>query len=106
MSEIISNNMEYEPLARKDINPLRFSCFVPEVRKHIASIEKHPDICKHINDLYELIAYQMHENHKQSAFIVAKKWQDAWKHYDRDADQYDKTKRRFFSAEELKAREC
>jgi len=96
----------YQPLTKADTAPLRYTCFMPETRKIISEIDKHPEVCKHINELYELIAYQMQDNHKMSAFIIAKKHQEAWKMYDRKEHEWDVQNRRFFSKEELEARTC
>lgn len=96
----------YEPLTKKDTNPLRYECFQPEIRHHIASLEKNPKICKHINDLYELIAYQMQQITTKEAFIISQKHKEAWKQYKQNYNDYNYKNRRFFTEEELKSRQC
>jgi hypothetical protein len=96
----------YQPLSKKDANPLRYACFQPEIRDHISKIDKDPQICEHINDLYDLIAYQLQTNSRLQSEIISAKHKQAWKHYDRPYDHYDIKNRKFFTEEELKARRC
>jgi hypothetical protein len=96
----------YEPLTKKDTNPLRYACFQPEVREHILSLEKHPDVCKHINDLYDLIAYQLEQMFRKEHELIANRYKEAWKRYDKPIEDYDSVRRKFFTKEELEARKC
>ena len=96
----------YEPLSKADCNPLRYACFKPELRNHIAAIEKHPDVCKHINELYDLIAYQMDKLFHKEHELIANRHKEAWKRYDKPMEEYDWDNRRYFSPEELEARKC
>lgn len=99
-------NEIYEPLTKKDTNPLRYECFQPEIRHYISSLEKHPEVCKHINDLYELIVYQMQQIMVKESFIISQKHKEAWKHYEANHKNWNTKNRRFFTEEELEARQC
>ena len=96
----------YEPLTKADTNPLRYHCFQPEVRERIKSIEKHPEVCNHINDLYDLIAYQMEQMFRKEHELIANRHKEAWKRYDKPIEDYDSVRRKFFTKEELEARKC
>lgn len=96
----------YEPLNKSDCKPLRYACFQPEVREHIKSIEKHSEVCKHINDLYDLIAYQMEQMFRKEHELIANRHKEAWKRYDKPIEDYDSVRRKFFTKEELEARKC
>ena len=96
----------YEPLTKADTKPLRYACFQPEVREHILSLEKHPDVCKHINDLYDLIAYQMEQLFRKEHELTVNRHKEAWKRYDKSIEDYDSVRRKYFSKEELEARKC
>jgi len=100
------SNETYEQLTKENTNPLRYECFQPEIRHYISTIEKHADVCKHINDLYELIAYQMKQITIKEAFIISQKHKEAWKHYEQNYKDWDSKNRRFFTEEELKSRKC
>lgn len=96
----------YTPLTKADKLPLRYSCFQPEVRDHILSIEKHPEVCQHINDLYDLITYQMEQIFRKEHELTANRHKEAWKRYDKSIEDYDTVRRKYFSKEELEARKC
>lgn len=96
----------YTPLTKADKHPLRYSCFQADVRDRIGSIEKHPEVCQHINDLYDLIAYQMEQIFRKEHELTANRHKEAWKRYDQPIENYDWVKRKFFTKEELEARKC
>lgn len=100
MSEI------YTPLTKNDTNPLRYACFQPEVREQISSIEKDPEVCNHINELYDLIAYQLDKLLNKEKELIINRHKEAWKRYDKPMEDYDWDNRRYFSPEELAARKC
>jgi hypothetical protein len=96
----------YTPLTKADKHPLRYSCFQADVRDRIGSIDKHPEVCQHINDLYDLIAYQMEQIFRKEHELTANRHKEAWKRYDKPIENYDSVKRKFFTKEELEARNC
>jgi hypothetical protein len=96
----------YTPLTKADKRPLRYSCFQADVRDRIGSIDKHPEVCQHINDLYDLIAYQMEQLFRKEHELIANRYKEAWKRYDKPIENYDSVKRKFFTKEELEARNC
>lgn len=96
----------YTPLTKKDKLPLKYACFQPDVRDYIANIAMDEEVKNHINDLYELINYQMKQQIKQESQIIAIKHMEAWKRYDKPKEHYNQEERRYFTEEELKARKC
>lgn len=96
----------YTPLTKADKHPLRYSCFQAGVRDRIQSIDKHPEVCQHINDLYDLIAYQMEQIFRKEHELTANRHKEAWKRYDKPIEDYDSVRRKFFTKEELEARNC
>lgn len=96
----------YQQLNQTDQQIIKYQCFQPEIRQYISSIESPSEVKDHINDLYELIFYQMKRISNQEADLVAIKHKSAWQHYDKCLDQYDKSQRRFLSQQELEARKC
>lgn len=73
---------EYKQYSKKDKLPLKYACFQPEVREAIAKMSMPLLVKDHIDDLYDLITYQMKRQMKQEQQIVSLKHIDAWKKYD------------------------
>ncbi len=80
---------EYKQMSKKDKLPLKYACVQPEVKESIASMSMPMLVKDHINDLYELINYQMLQQMRQEAQMIAIKHMEAWKRYDKNLDQYD-----------------
>ena len=76
-------------MSKKDKLPLKYACVQPEVKESIASMSMPMLVKDHINDLYELINYQMLQQMRQEAQMIAIKHMEAWKRYDKNLDQYD-----------------
>ena len=53
---------EYKQYSKKDKLPLKYACFQPEVREAIAKMSMPLLVKDHIDDLYDLITYQMIQN--------------------------------------------
>ena len=96
----------YTPLTKADKTPLKYACFQSDIREYFNDMDMTQEVRNHINDLYNLIDYQMQRITKQEAQIVAIKHMDAWKHYDKPKEHYNQEERRYFTEEELKARKC
>lgn len=62
--------------------PLKYACFQPEVRNVMIEKCTDPIIKQHLEDLYDLIFYQMKEIDDQRAKIIATKSNNSWKQYD------------------------
>jgi len=90
----------------KETKPLKYLSVLSEKKKLIANIYKDYQVTEHIEQLYDLIDYQMKLISDQRRQIIADKHKDAWKHYYKSLDEYNKSDRRYFTAEELKARNC
>jgi hypothetical protein len=90
----------------KETKPLKYLSVLPEKKKQIANIYKDYQVTEHIEELYDLIDYQMKLISDQRRQIVADKHNDAWKHYYKSLDEYNESERRYFTKEELKARKC
>jgi len=72
--------------------PLKYACFQPEVRQRISQVLDgvgNQEIRGHVNDLYDLIDWQMKQQLKQEKQIIAVKHMEAWKRYDKDIQEYD-----------------
>ena len=68
---------------KKDCNPLIYSCFDNiGLRNSILNECDNIEIKNHIEELYNLIRYQMVTIHEQRAEIIAFKHKTAWKNYD------------------------
>jgi len=65
---------------------LKYECCDPKVKNQILLLKNNMDpvVYKHIQDLYELIDYQVSMIHEQRREIISMKHHDAWKHYDKD----------------------
>ena len=90
----------------KETKPLKYLSVLPEKKKQIANIYKDYQVTEHIEELYDLIDYQMKLISDQRRQIVADKHKDAWKHYYKSLDAYNESERRYFTKEELEARKC
>ena len=90
----------------KEKKPLKYLSVLPDKKKRIANIYKDYQVTEHIEELYGLIDYQMKLISEQRRQIVADKHQDAWKHYYKALEEYNKSERRYFTQEELRARNC
>lgn len=102
------SDKEYKQLSKKDRLPLKYACVQPDVKKYMLTFEKEvPQVLwNHIQNLYELIDYQMKKQLHQEQQIIAIKHLEAWKRYDRPLEHYNEKERRYFTEEEIKARKC
>jgi len=86
-------------MSKKDKLPLKYSCFQPEVRQHISQVLDGMGDCHevrgHINDLYDLINWQMKQQLKQESQMIAVKHLEAFKRYDRPLEDYDPETRKY-----------
>jgi hypothetical protein len=94
------NKKHYQQLNKKDQQPIKYQCVQPEIRQYIKSLDIPSEIKHHIDQLYDLIFYQMQVISKQEAEMISIKHKNAWTHYDKSLDQYDKSQRRFLTPEE------
>ena len=90
----------------KETKALKYLPVLPDTKKKIANIYKDYQVTEHIEELYDLIDYQMKLISEHRRQITADKHQDAWKHYYKSLDEYNQSERRFFTKEELEARKC
>ena len=81
----------------KETKPLKYLSVLPEKKKQIASIYKDYQVTEHIEQLYDLIDYQMKLISEQRLQIVADKHKEAWKHYYKYLDEYNESERRYFT---------
>lgn len=81
----------------KETKPLKYLAILPEKKKQIANVYKDYQVTEHIEELYELIDYQMKVISEQRQQIVADKHKDAWKQYYKSLDQYNEQERKYFS---------
>ena len=72
---------QYKQYNKKDKLPLKYACFQPEVRDAIAKMSMPLLVKDHIDDLYDLITYQMKRQMQQEQQIVSLKHLEAWKKY-------------------------
>jgi hypothetical protein len=79
---------------KEGCQPLKYDCFQPEVRN--VMLEKCTDsvIRQHLQDLYDLIFYQMKEIDTQRAKIIAYKNNNSWTQYDIPTTQRTNCKRK------------
>ena len=90
----------------KETKSLKYLSVLPEKKKQIANIYKDYQVTEHIEELYDLIDYQMKLISEQRQQIVADKHKDTWKHYYKSLAEYNQSERRFFTEEELRTRNC
>ena len=90
----------------KETKALKYLPVLPDKKKQIANIYKDYQVTEHIEELYNLIDYQMKLISDQRRQIIADKHKNAWKHYYKSLDEYNESERRYFTEEELKARKC
>jgi hypothetical protein len=90
----------------KETKALKYLSVLPDKKKQIVNIYKDYQVTEHIEELYDLIDYQMKLISDQRRQIVADKHKDAWKHYYKSLEEYNESERRYFTEEELKARKC
>jgi len=90
----------------KETKPLKYLTVLPAKKKQIANIYKDYQVTEHIEELYDLIDYQMKLISEQRRQIIADKHQNAWKHYYKSLEEYNESERRYFTEEELRARNC
>ena len=90
----------------KETKSLKYLSVLPEKKKQIANIYKDYQVTEHIEELYDLIDYQMKLISEQRQQIVADKHKDAWKHYYKSLAEYNQSERRDFTEEELRTRNC
>ena len=77
---------QYKQYNKKDKLPLKYACFQPEVRDAIAKMSMPLLVKDHIDDLYDLITYQMKRQMQQEQQIVSLKHIEAWEKYSRRED--------------------
>lgn len=81
----------------KETKPLKYLAVLPQKKKQISNIYKDYQITEHIEELYDLIDYQMKIISEQRQQIVADKHRDTWKQYYKSIDQYNEEERKYFS---------
>lgn len=86
--------------------PLKYLEVLQTKKDEIKNIYKDNKIAEHIDNLYDLIDYQMKIISEQRSIIVAEKHEEAWKQYYKSIDEYHTKSRRYFTDAELKARKC
>ena len=76
---------EYKQMSKKDKLPLKYACIQPDIKQHISQVLDGlgNQELEDINDLYDLIEWQMKQQLKQEAQIIAVKHLEAWKMYDK-----------------------
>ena len=89
-----------------ETKPLKYLSVLPEKKKQIANIYKDYQVTEHIEELYDIIDYQMKIISEQRRHIVADKHKDAWKTYYKSLEEYNESERRYFTEQELRARNC
>ena len=83
---------EYKQMSKKDKLPLKYACIQPDIKQHISQVLDgvgNQELRGHINDLYDLIDWQMKQQLRQEAQMIAIKHMEAWKMYDKDIKEYD-----------------
>ena len=75
----------------KETKPLKYLSVLPEKKKQIANIYKEYQVTEYIEQLYDLIDYQMKIINDQRKQIIADKHKEAWKHYYKSLDEYNKS---------------
>ena len=85
---------------------LKYLASLADSKKEIANIYKDHRVSEHIDDLYDLIDYQMQIISEQRTIIVADKHKEAWKQYYKSAEEYNIQSRRYFTQQELQSRKC
>ncbi len=90
---------EYKQMSKKDKLPLKYACIQPDIKRHISQVLDGMGNCHevrgHINDLYDLINWQMKQQLKQEAQMIAVKHLEAFKRYDRPLEDYDPETRKY-----------
>ncbi len=90
---------EYKQMSKKDKLPLKYACIQPDIKQHISQVLDGMGNCHevrgHINDLYDLINWQMKQQLKQEAQMIAVKHLEAFKRYDRPLEDYDPETRKY-----------
>jgi len=64
-------------------NPLKYNCFYPETRTRMLTKCDDTEIKQHLQELYNLIEYQMIMINDQRREIVAFKHKEGWKYYEK-----------------------
>lgn len=65
----------------KQTKELKYNCISKNVVSEIANIYKDYRVAEHIQDLYNLIQYQIQEIHQKRSEQIAFKHQIAWEQY-------------------------
>lgn len=86
--------------------PLKYLSVLPDRKKEISLIYKDHRVSEYIDELYQLIEYQMNIIQEQRAAIIAENHDDAWKQYYKTLDRYNQQSRKYFTQEELDSRKC
>lgn len=73
-------------MSKDQANPLKYLCFEPKIRQQIGLLKNstNQEIFDHIDELYDLIQYQILMIDSQRREIIAMKHEKAWSHYDKD----------------------
>lgn len=66
----------------KQIKELKYHCISQEIVSQISNIYKDYKVAEHIEDLYNLIQYQLKEIHAKRSQHIAEKHHIAWKQYE------------------------
>lgn len=85
---------------------LKYLPVLPSIKKDIANTYKDNKVSEHLEDLYNLIDYQMRIILEQTHVIVAEKHKDAWKQYNKSAQEYIQQSKKYFTKQELDSRSC
>jgi len=84
---------EYKQMSKKDKLPLKYACVQADIKQHISQVLDGMGNCHeirgHIDDLYNLIDYQMLMQLKQESQMTAIKHTETWKRYDKNMQEYD-----------------
>ena len=66
----------------KTTKELIYNCIHPDNIKNIANIHKDHRVSEHIEELYNLILYQLKEIYSFRSGTIAEKHRESWRHYD------------------------
>lgn len=76
---------------------IKYLSTLSDTKKQIANLYKDYRVSEHLDQLYELIDYQMKIIAEQRRQIIADKHLSAWNDYYRALEEYDEASRRYFS---------
>jgi hypothetical protein len=89
--------MKYDPNWREEDYDmtLKYDPVNPSTVNNILTQYKNQPVLEYINQLYKLIDYQRQIISEQRKTIIAVKHKEAWKRYDKPAEDYDPTTRQY-----------